>query len=271
MSERRDIGLSFCDDDRMATMLFRRYRLLTLLILLLVCCGLRAEQVAKLPPPSNYVSDFAHVLSPQVTDQTNTLCLQLQQRAKAQLFVVTIKSLEEEPVDQFANDLFHKWGIGDKATNRGILLLLVTEDHRGRIEVGLGLEGVVTDSISGRIGRGLSPAIKSNDFNTAVINGSQELAGLIAADAKVTLDNTQELPPEPVRQQESPGGRIIGWLVVFAIFLLISRIFGGRGGRGGYYGGYWGGGGGGGWGGGGGGGGFSGGGGGDSGGGGASF
>ena len=263
------MGLSFCDDDRMATMLLRRYRLLTLLVLLLVCCGLRAEQVAKLPPPSNYVSDFAHVLSPQVTDQTNTLCLQLQQRAKAQLFVVTIKSLEDEPVDQFANDLFHKWGIGDKATNRGILLLLVTEDHRGRIEVGLGLEGVVTDSISGRIGRGLRPAIQSNDFNMAVINGSQELAGIIAADAKVTLENTRELPPEPVRQQQSPGGRIIGWLVVFAIFLLISRIFGGRGGRGGYYGGYWGGGGGGGWGGGGGG--FSGGGGGDSGGGGASF
>jgi uncharacterized protein len=258
----------------MTTMLVRRSYLLTLLVLLLVCCGLRAEQVAKLPPPSNYVSDFAHVLSPQVTDQTNTLCLQLQQKAHAQLFVVTIKTLEDEPIDEFANDLFHKWGIGDKATNRGILLLLVTQDHRGRIEVGLGLEGVVTDSIAGRIGRGLRPAIQSNDFNTAVTDGSQELAGTIAADAKVTLDNTKELPPEPVQREASPGARIIGWLVVIAIFLLISRVFGGRGGRGGYYGGYWGGGGwgggGGGWGGGGGGG-FSGGGGGDSGGGGASF
>ncbi len=168
----------------MARMFVSRYRLLALLVLLLVCCGLPAEQVAQLPAPSNYVSDFAHVLSPQVTDQTNALCLQLQQRAKAQLFVVTIKSLEDEPIEEFANDLFHKWGIGDKATNRGILLLLVTEDHRGRIEVGLGLEGVVTDSISGRIGRGLRPAIQSNDFNTAVTNGSQQLAGIIAADAK---------------------------------------------------------------------------------------
>ena len=258
----------------MATMHLRRYRLLALFVVLLVCFGLRAEQVDKLPPPSNYVSDFAHVLSPQVTDQANALCYQLQQRAKAQLFVVTIKTLEEEPIEEFSNDLFHKWGIGDKATNRGILLLLVTEDHRGRIEVGLGLEGVVTDSMAGRVGRGLRPAIQANDFNTAVTNGSQQLAGIIAADAKVTLDNTQALPPEPRGQQESPGARIIGWLVVFAIFMLISRIFGRR--RRGYYGGYWGGGGfgGGGWGGGGfggGGGGFSGGGGGDSGGGGASF
>jgi uncharacterized protein len=257
-------------------MLVRHHRRLALVCLpffwaLLVCCGLRAEQVAKLPAPSNYVSDFAHVLSPQVADQTNALCLQLQQQAHAQLFVVTIKTLEDEPIEDFANALFHKWGIGDKATNRGILLLLVTQDHRGRIEVGLGLEGVITDSMSGRIGRGLRPAIQANDFNTAVMDGSRELAGLVAADAKVTLENTKALPPEPV-QQPAPAGRIIGWLVVLAIFLLISRVFGGRGGggRGGYYGGYWGGGGGGGgWGGGGGG--FSGGGGGDSGGGGASF
>src|SRR6201996_154555 len=239
----------------MTTMPVRRYRLLTLLLVLLVCwCGSRAEQVAKLPPPSNFVNDFAHVLSPDAVDRTDALCLELQQRAKAQLFVVTIKTLEEEPIEEFANDLFHKWGIGDKATNRGILLLLVTEDHRGRIEVGLGLEGVVTDSISGRIGRGLRPAMQANNWNAAVTNGSEQLAGIIAADAKVTLENTRELPPEPVRQQESPGARIIGWLVVLAIFLLISRVFGGRGGRGGYYGGYWGGGGGG-WGGGGGGGG----------------
>ena len=261
-------------DCRMTTMLVRRYRLLTMFAVLLVSCGLRAEQVAKLPAPSNYVSDFAHVLSPQVIDQTNALCLQLQQQAHAQLFVVTIQSLEEQPIEEFTNDLFQKWGIGDKATNRGILLLLATQDHRGRIEVGLGLEGVVTDSMSGRIGRGLRPAILSNDFNTAVTDGSQELAGLVAADAKVTLENTKALPPEPVQQQPTPAGRIIGWLVVIAIFLLISRVFGGRGGRGGgYYGGYWGGGGfggggGGGWGGGGG---FSGGGGGSSGGGGASF
>jgi uncharacterized protein len=261
-------------DGRIARMLVRHHRLLALLVTLLVCCGLRAEQVANLPAPSNYVSDFAHVLSPQVTDQTNALCLQLQQQAHAQLFVVTIKTLEEQPIEDFANALFHKWGIGDKATNRGILLLLVTQDHRGRIEAGLGLEGVVTDSISGRIGRGLRPAIQANDFNTAVMDGSRELAGLVAADAKVTLENTKALPPEPVHQQPTSGGRIIGWLVVIAIFLLISRVFGGRGGGGrggGYYGGYWGGGGGGGGWGGGGSGGFSGGGGGDSGGGGASF
>ena len=240
--------------------------------------GLGAEQVANLPAPKNYVSDFAHVLSPQATDQTNALCLQLQQQAHAQLFVVTISSLEDEPIEQFSNDLFHKWGIGDKATNRGILLLLATQDHRGRIEVGLGLEGVVTDAMSGRIGRGLRPSIQSNDFNTAVLDGSQELAGIIASDAKVTLEGTKALPQEePIHQEPTPMARIISWIVVIAIFLLLSRIFGGRGGGrgGGYYGGYWGGGGGfggggGGWGGGGGGG-FGGGGGGDSGGGGASF
>lgn len=256
----------------MMTMPVRRYCVLALLVCWFACCGLRAEQVDKLPPPANYVNDFAHVLSPQVVSQTDELCSQLEQRAHAQLFVVTIRSLEGEPLEQFANDLFHKWGIGDKKTNRGVLFLLATEEHRGRIEVGLGLEGVITDSVAGRIGRGLRPAIQSNDFNTAVLDGSRELAGVIAADAKVSLDNTQALPAEQAARPQ-PGSHIFGFLSLLLIFLLLSRVFGRRG-RG-YYGGYWGGGGGfggGGWGGGGGGGGgFGGGGGGDSGGGGASF
>ncbi len=257
-------------------MLRRFHPLLTLAVALLVCSGLRAERVANLPAPANYVSDFAHVLSPQVMEQTNALCGELERQAHTQLFVVTISSLEEEPVEQFSNDLFHKWGIGDKKTNHGILLLLATQDHRGRIEVGLGLEGVVTDSIAGRIGRGLHPAIQSNDFNTAVRDGSRQLAGTIAADAKIALSDTQELPPEqPVRRSSSSGSHLVTWLVLIALFLLFSRLFGGRGRRGGGGGFYMGGGGfggGGGWGGGGGdGGGFSGGGGGDSGGGGASF
>lgn len=260
----------------MKKMLRHPYRLLALIITLLVCCGLQAERVATLPAPTDYVSDFAHVLSPEVTQQTDALCTQLEQQAHTQLFVVTISSLEDEPIEQFANDLFHKWGIGDKKINHGILLLLATRDHRGRIEVGLGLEGVVTDSIAGRIGRGLHAPIQNNDFNTAVRDGSRELAGTIAADARVTLNDTKELPPEePVRRRGLGGLGLIPFLVLLAIFILFSRLTRGRGGRGGggFYmgGGGWGDGGGG-WGGGGGdGGGFSGGGGGDSGGGGASF
>ncbi len=234
-----------------------------------------AERVDQLPAPTNYVSDFAHVLSPNVESSTDALCLQLEQQAHAQLFVVTIRSLEDEPIEQFSNDLFHKWGIGEKKTNRGILLLLVSDVHRGRIEVGLGLEGVVPDSLAGRIGRGIRPAIQNNDFNSAVSEGSQELAGVIAKNANVTLAGTRELPAEQAPQSSSPG---IIQLIFFGILLLFffGRFFRRRGGyyRGGGGWGGWGGGfgGGGGWGGGGGdGGGFSGGGGGDSGGGGASF
>ena len=72
-------------------MLVRCYRLLALPLVLLICCGLRAEQVAKLPAPSNYVSDFAHVLSPQVTDQTNALCQQLQQQAAMLSYIDIIR------------------------------------------------------------------------------------------------------------------------------------------------------------------------------------
>jgi uncharacterized protein len=252
--------------------------MLALMASLSLCLPLWAQKVADLPQPANYVSDFAHVLSSDTQAQVNGLCAQLEQRAHAQLFVVTVKTLEDEPVDQYANDLFHRWKIGEKGTNRGVLLLLAITEHQWRVEVGYGMEGVLTDSVTGRIGRAMVPDLRQNDYDAAVVDATSEIARVVAADAKVELD----APPAPKRRQPQRDeglGNLLSLLVTLGIpalfFLLILRraARGGRGprgpwGGGGFYGG--GGFGGGGWGGGGGGGGFSGGGGGDSGGGGAS-
>jgi uncharacterized protein len=265
----------------MAAMILKNRRVPALLLLVLLaglglCLPLQGERVADLPQPANYVSDFAHVLSTATQAQVNAMCAQLEQRAKTQLFAVTVNTLEDEPVDQFANDLFHRWKIGAKGTNRGVLLLLAVAEHKWRVEVGYGLEGVLTDSVSGRIGRAMVPDLRQKDYDAAVIDATTEIAKVIAADAKVELDT------QPVRQrrpQRTDIGidNLLGLLVtlgipaLFILLLLRRAVRGGRGG-GGFYGGGWGGGGGGwgGGGGGGGGGGFSGGGGGDSGGGGAS-
>ncbi|MGI8770621.1 MAG: TPM domain-containing protein [Acidobacteriaceae bacterium] len=257
---------------------FSRLPMPALLVSLSLCLPLCAQKAADLPQPSNYVSDFAHVLSGETQTQVNGMCAQLEQRAHAQLFVVTVKTLDDEPVDQYANDLFHRWKIGAKGTNRGVLLLLATTEHQWRVEVGYGLEGVLTDSVTGRIGRAMVPDLRQNDYDAAVIDASSDIAVVVAKDAKVELD-TPAAPKRRQPQRDEGVGNLLSLLVTLGIpalfFLLILRraVRGGRGprgpwGGGGFYGG--GGSGGGGWGGGGGGGGFSGGGGGDSGGGGAS-
>jgi uncharacterized protein len=119
-------------------------RLLAFFMLILAGSGMvQAERVQDLPSPTNYVSDFAGVLSPETQSALNALCTQLDRQAHAQLAVVTVKTLDGEPIENFATALEDKWKVGKKGTDRGLLLILATDDRKYRIEVGYGLEGIL--------------------------------------------------------------------------------------------------------------------------------
>src|SRR5580704_808463 len=101
-----------------------------LLFLLLLCVPVaKAEQVKNLKP-QGCVNDFASVLSAQAKDKLTALCAEVDQKTKAQIAVVTVSSLEGEPVEQFSIDLATAWGIGPKQKDRGILILLAPNDRR---------------------------------------------------------------------------------------------------------------------------------------------
>jgi len=261
-------------------------RLATAAILIFCAAGLLAEKLEDLPKPTDYVSDYAHVLSPQAIARIDAICSQLDHSAaNAQVAVVTIKSLDGEDRDDYVNRLYHKMAIGKKGSDRGILIFLATEDHQRRIEVGYGLEGILNDAKVGDIGREMVPYLRQNDFDNAVLLAVSQVGQVIAEDAKVSLNEEPVQPPTragPRPRHGHPFGGII-LLILFLVFFggsWISRLLfgaalfsnwrgGGWGGGSWGSGGGWGGGGGGFDGGGGGGGGFGGFGGGDSGGGGA--
>jgi uncharacterized protein len=244
-----------------------------------------AERVEDLPKPTNWVSDFAHVLTPETAARLDSLCGQLSHsKANAQIEVVTIRSLDGDDIDDFTNRLEEKWKIGKKGSDRGVLLLFAIQDHKRRIEVGYGLEGILPDGKVGDIGRSMVPALKAANYDQAVTTGVVQIANVISADAGISLQDQPQPQPQFVQREPrhaSPIGLIfrIGIIVLVLLFLGARGLFGfglgmlfGGGGRWGGGDGGWGGGGGG-WGGGdggGGGGGFDGSGGGDSGGGGAS-
>jgi uncharacterized protein len=88
-----------------------------------------AEKAMSVPAPTAYVDDYADVLSTGSKARIEAICREVHDKTQAQLFVVTMQSLDGEAVADFANDLFHHWGIGDKKTDRGILLLLAPTEH----------------------------------------------------------------------------------------------------------------------------------------------
>jgi uncharacterized protein len=243
----------------------------------------KAESVSQLQP-TGYVNDYANVLDPTTKARIENICQQVDQKAKAQITLITINTLDGSDIETFAVDLFKKWGVGYKGTDRGVMILYAIQDRRARVEVGYGLEPILPDGKVGSFQREAIPLMRSGDYSQALLLVTSRIADVIASDAGIQLTNT--VPRSPVRpvQQPSAGISLGGIAVLVIIFLIIlftplrsilfwllfSGMFGGRGGGfgGGGYGGF--GGGGGGWGGGGGGGGFGGFGGGSSGGGGAS-
>ncbi len=112
-----------------------------------------------LPAPTGYVNDFAGVLSPSTKSNLESLCTQVDRQAHAQIAVVTIKTLDnDQSIDEFATALEEKWKVGKKGTDRGVLMLLVMNPRKYRIEVGYGLEGILNDAKVGDIGRAMVPA-----------------------------------------------------------------------------------------------------------------
>jgi uncharacterized protein len=211
----------------------------SLLFLLVFCVpAARAEQVKNLKP-QGYVNDFAGVLNAQAKDKLTALCAEVQQKTKAQIAIVTVSSLEGEPIEQFSIDLATAWGIGPKQMDRGVLILLAPNDHRDRIEVGYGLEPILPDGKVGGFEREAVPLLRQNDYSGAVLLFTQRVAAVIAEDQKVTLDTLSGIsPPEPEADNSpAPLGNLVEFLI-FAVFLFfpligfVLRLFFGFGGSG---------------------------------------
>jgi uncharacterized protein len=147
-----------------------------------------AEKVATMPAPAGYVDDYAGVLSGAGKTELEDLCREVHDKTKAQVFFVTVKTLDGEAVETFANELFAKWKIGEKKTDRGVLLVLAIAEHKRWIEVGYGLEGILNDAKVGDIGREMVPELKAAKYDDAARTGVRGVSKVIAADAGVAID-----------------------------------------------------------------------------------
>jgi len=252
-------------------------RLLKIVVLMAAAAVLAAAEPISSLHPTNYVNDFAGALSAATVAQLNDLCRQVDEKAKAQIAVVTVKTLDGQEAFDYGVALYQAWGIGKKGTDRGVLILLATQDRKYYTNVGYGLEPILPDGKVGGFGREMVPLLRANDYNGAVKLITTRIASVIAQDAGVTLTGIQAPPvtrgPPPSSAPEIPSWVAVLLLVVFVLIIIgllsagggsgcLSALLwgmflggGGRGGYGGYSGGGWGGGGfgGGGWGGGGGG------------------
>jgi uncharacterized protein len=182
-----------------------------------------AEKVQQLSP-QGYVNDFAGVLDADSRQKIESLCEELDQKADAQLAIVTIHTLEGDTVQDFANRLFEKWGVGPKGKDRGVMVLLAIDDRQYWTEVGYGLEPILPDGKVGGFGRGMLPLLRQQHYGAALYQISSQIAWTIAEDRGITL--SQRAPTEPERPDATEPS-IYGIPPALFNLLILLLIFGG--------------------------------------------
>jgi uncharacterized protein len=200
----------------------------TALLLLLTAVLAGAVDLTTLKP-QGYVSDFAGVIDADSKAQIESYAARIEKATGAQFAFVTLKSLEGEPPEDVANTLYRQWGIGQKGKNEGALLLLSIQDRRSKLEVGYGLEPIITDGTAGTLLRQMRPALRDGQYGAAMLTAAHELGTRVAQAKNVTVDDSQ-LQTRRVRPAPSDG---IPWPVLIGVAVVLLFMF--RGGRGGGY------------------------------------
>ncbi|MEA2832402.1 MAG: uncharacterized protein QOG66_604 [Methylobacteriaceae bacterium] len=200
-----------------------------------VCCLAIAALAAAqhFPELTGRVVDQANVLPAATRSALDTKLAELENKSGIQLVVATVASLEDNDVETYANQLFRAWKLGEKPKNNGVLLLVAPKERKVRIEVGYGLEGVLTDALSNVIiTNQIVPKFKAGDFSGGIERG---VDGIIAA---LTTDTSDWQKKKQVRtdEQDSAFAALLPFLIVglfIFIFWMMSRHARGRG-RGGW-------------------------------------
>ncbi|HUJ23174.1 MAG TPA: TPM domain-containing protein [Bryobacteraceae bacterium] len=208
-------------------------RLVRVCATLLCALGLASGVDWKTLKPEGYVSDFAHVVDGRSRAALEQYCGAVERATGVQMALVTLRTLEGEPIEDVANTIFRAWGVGHKGKDDGIMLLLAIGDRRNRLEVGYGLEPILPDGFAGSILREMRPALRQGQYGDALMAAAQTMGSTITKAKNVSIDT--QLP----RRVHAPRGYSIPWpLLLGGLFLVIWLLqAGGR--RGGGGGGFW--------------------------------
>lgn len=172
------------------------------------------------PKLKGHVNDYADILSPYTESQIEGVLSQLEQTDSTQIVVLTISSLEGDALGDYSIRVAEEWKIGQKDSDNGAILLIAKNDRKLRIEVGYGLEGSLTDLISGRIIRGIiAPQFKSGNFDRGVMEGVQAMILAVRGEFKATAKTSRD-----TRRKSSGHSKLFVLIVFIYLINMMGRL-----------------------------------------------
>ena len=190
-----------------------------------------ARAAPSFPPLSGRVVDAAHVLpAPVVADLTAKLAT-LEMKTSRQLVVVTLPSLQGYEIEEYGYQLGRVWGIGQKPLNNGALLIVAPKERRVRIEVGYGLEGVLTDALSEVILQTkVLPRFKAGDIPGGVSAGADALIEQLSTDPSTAEQRVAAAAAARAQSQTQAGAQArvdptaLIFIFIFVVFMLRAML-----------------------------------------------
>ncbi len=188
------------------------------------------------PAFTGYVVDSAHVLQPNTVAALTEKLGAYQKATGNQLVVATVASLGDVPIEDYGYQLGRAWGVGQKGKNTGAILIVAPTDRKVRIEVGYGLEPVLTDGLTNVIiNQTIVPEFRKGDIGAGVSAGVDAILAQLQADPGVAAAAASQATTEHTtsHRRASAGPGALVWLAIVVVWVIVSVARRGGGGMGG--------------------------------------
>jgi uncharacterized protein len=192
--------------------------------ILLLCCLPFVAYGLDVPRLQGYVNDYAGMISPSAKSKIEEELRAFEQSDSTQIVILTVPSLEGENIGEFSIKVAEAWKIGQQQKDNGVLFIVSKQERKIRIEVGRGLEGRLTDLMTGRIiDQVIKPRFKQGGFDRGFIAGTSALIDATRGEFKAEQG--------PIQRRQKGFPPFLTFLLFLGIFVLIlgslSRILGG--------------------------------------------
>ena len=186
-----------------------------LVALAYLVAGAVAQAEPNFPILTSRITDQAGLLSADDYTAIQAELAALEQKSTDQVAVVTLKSLEGYPIEDYGYQLGRKWGIGQKGKDNGILLIVAPNERKMRIEVGRGLEPVMTDAMSSLIVQNaILPEFRRGDFSAGIRAGVRDIKDVLLGDAEEVKERARQA-----------SDALDFWQIVLIIFWICVVLF----------------------------------------------
>jgi uncharacterized protein len=196
---------------------------------------------ADIPYLTGRVNDNAQILSDSTDKLLSEKLKEHELKTSNQVVILTIPSLDGESIEDFANKVFNEWGLGQKDKDNGVLIVVVPDERRMRIEVGYGLEGTLPDVLAGRIIQNImAPRFREGDYDGGITEGTLSVISVLEGNALPENEGTNETgsgseqlnfsglesPDMPLTERILLGAFIFGIIGLFTILGIVTPGFG---------------------------------------------